>query len=85
MLGDLLSTAQVARRLGLTRAAVCAAVKNGYLVPAFKMDTVNGAYFFTLEAVQRWRDERVERLTSAKVKRSVSYSASKTNGKTCPV
>lgn len=53
--GELRTSQQVARSLGLTRATICLAVKTGRLVPEIKLPGVNGAYLFSLAAVQRWR------------------------------
>lgn len=59
MLGEVasyLTTAEVARSLGLVRATVCLAVKQGRLVPAMKLPGGrNGAYLFTESAVIAWR------------------------------
>ena len=51
----ILTTYQVARSLGLTRAAVCLAVKEGRLRPVGKLPGVNGAYLFDRAAVDAWR------------------------------
>lgn len=51
----LLTTAEVARRIGKCRATVCMAVKDGKLVPAMKLPGVNGAYLFEEAAVVAWR------------------------------
>lgn len=53
--GELRTSQQVARSLGLTRATICLAVKTGRLVPDMKLPGVNGAYLFSLPAVRRWR------------------------------
>lgn len=50
-----LTTNQVARSLGLTRAAICLAVKENRLEPAAKLPGVNGAYLFEQAAVDAWR------------------------------
>lgn len=52
---DLLTTQQVARQLGLTRATICLAVKRGRLVYELKLPGVNGAYLFNPAAVRAWR------------------------------
>lgn len=52
---DLLTTYQVARSFGITRAAVCLAVKQGRLTPVAKLPGVNGAYLFDRAAVDAWR------------------------------
>lgn len=51
----MLTTAQVAKRVGLCRAAVTLAVKEGRLLPLAKLPTRNGAYLFTEAAVVEWR------------------------------
>ncbi|MGK0716181.1 helix-turn-helix transcriptional regulator [Leucobacter sp. W1153] len=51
----LLTTAEVARRLGLCRATVCLAVKDGKLSPSMKLPGVNGAYLFYESSVIEWR------------------------------
>lgn len=54
--GDLLTTAEVARRIGVCRATVCLAVKEGRLTPAMKLPGGrNGAYLFEEIAVIEWR------------------------------
>lgn len=52
---EVLTTQQVARMLGCTRANICLAVKLGRLTPSFKLPGVNGAYLFELQAVMQWR------------------------------
>lgn len=52
---ELLTTNQVARRLGLCRWTVCRAVQEGDLVPALKLPGRNGAYLFEADAVVEWR------------------------------
>lgn len=54
-IGHLLTTAEVARRIGLCRATVCLAVAQGRLGPAMKLPGPNGAYLFTEAAVVEWR------------------------------
>lgn len=54
-----MTTAQVARSLGVTRACVCLAVKEGRLSPVAKLPGVNGAYLFTEEAIEEWRGPRL--------------------------
>lgn len=56
---QLLTTYQVARSLGVTRAAVCLAVKEGRVTPAAKLPGVNGAYLFEQSAVDEWRGPRL--------------------------
>lgn len=53
--GRLLTTAQVAKRLGLVRESVCLAVRQGRLVPAMRLPGPNGAMLFTEAAVVEWR------------------------------
>lgn len=54
--GVLLTTAEVARRIGKCRATVCLAVKEGRLTPAMKLPGGrNGAYLFEESAVIEWR------------------------------
>lgn len=55
ILTGLLTTAQVARNLHLTREAVCLAVRQGKVQPMMKLPGRNGAYLFTEEAVIEWR------------------------------
>lgn len=50
-----LTTAEVARRLGVVRWTVCRAVASGDLRPVAKLPGVNGAYLFTEESVIAWR------------------------------
>lgn len=58
-LADYLTTNQVARSLGVTRACVCLAVKEGRLEPAAKLPGVNGAYLFDQAAVDAWKGPRL--------------------------
>lgn len=55
----LLTSAEVARRLGVCRETVLLAVREGRLEPAFQLPTGwgahNGAYLFTEESVIAWR------------------------------
>lgn len=55
----LLTTAEVARRIGKDRSTVLLAVRLGHLVPEMQLHTGhgsrNGAYLFTAEAVTDWR------------------------------
>gem|GEM_PF-4878149 len=52
----LLTTAEVARRIGVCRATVCLAVREGRLTPAMKLPGGrNGAYLFEETAVIAWR------------------------------
>lgn len=59
----LLTTAQVARRLGVVRWTICRAVAEGRLVAAAKLPGPNGAYLFTEEAVLAF-DSRVPLLVA---------------------
>lgn len=56
---DLLTTAQLARRLGVVRWTICRAVAEGRLVPVVKLPGVNGAYLFDASAVEQWRGARL--------------------------
>ncbi|MFC5432666.1 helix-turn-helix domain-containing protein [Microbacterium suwonense] len=60
---ELLTTAEVARRVGVVRWTVCRAVADGELRPVAKLPGVNGAYLFTEAAVVAWRSPG-ERLVS---------------------
>lgn len=51
----LLTTQQVARRIGVCRWTVCRAVAEGRLVAAMKLPGPNGAYLFEAAAVIEWR------------------------------
>lgn len=51
----LLTTQQVARRLGLCRWTVVRAVHEGRLAASVKLPGVNGAYLFEEAAVVEWR------------------------------
>lgn len=51
----LLTTAEVARRLGVCRETVSLAARDGRLEPVAKLPGVNGAYLFTEESVIEWR------------------------------
>jgi len=62
MVGEVLTTNEVARRLGLVRWTVCRAVLEGRLEPVAKLPGRNGAYLFTPEAVTEWRNGTSERL-----------------------
>lgn len=53
--GLLLTTAEVARRLRLTRQTVCLAAREGRLDAAMKLPGRNGAYLFDERAVVEWR------------------------------
>jgi len=55
----LLTTAEVARRLGVVRWTVCRLVAEGRLVPAGKLPGPNGAYLFTEEAVAGYLGRRL--------------------------
>lgn len=52
---DLLTTAQVARRIGRCRETVLKAVREGRLVAVVRLPGVNGAYLFEESAVVTWR------------------------------
>lgn len=51
----LLTTAQVARRIGRCRETVLLAVRRGRLVAAVQLPGPNGAYLFEESAVVEWR------------------------------
>lgn len=56
--GKLLTTAEVANRIGRCRETVLLAVRQGKLEPAFQLWTKGGkvgAYLFTEDAVVEWR------------------------------
>ena len=55
---QLLTTAEVAKRIGRCRETVLLAVREGHLIPALQLATKgarNGAYLFTEQAVTDWR------------------------------
>jgi excisionase family DNA binding protein len=54
---DLLSTAQVAEILGKSVPTVNRWVREGALKPTTKLPGISGAYVFTREAVEDFRDE----------------------------
>lgn len=51
----LLTSAEVAAWLGVTRETVCRACRTGALEVAYKSPARNGVYLVSREAVERWR------------------------------
>lgn len=54
-----LTSYQVARHFGICRMTVTRAVASGHLVAAMRLPGRNGAFLFTAEAVNAWRQRPV--------------------------